>query len=148
MAVVVLLTVFSPVGSVSAQNTKPVVVSGCVVDGAGESVIGAYVLEKGTSNGVITDLDGKYSISVSGPGAVLTVSCIGFATIDIPVQGRAKIDFSMQEESTMLDNVVVVGYGTQRKESVVGAITQVKGDASWSPEVPTSPRQSQESSQE
>lgn len=126
---VVLLSALIPCGKVSAQNAKPTVVTGKVIDATGETVIGAYVLEKGTSKGVITDLDGNYSITVSGPGAVLRVSCIGYAGMDIPVGGRTRIDITLQEESTMLDNVVVVGYGTQRKESVVGAITQVKGDA-------------------
>lgn len=99
-------------------------VSGVVIDGTGETVIGASVLEKGTTNGTITDLDGKFILTV-GENAVLQISYVGYTTQEIPVQGKTSFNITLKEDSEMLEEVVVVGYGAQKKESVVGAISQV-----------------------
>lgn len=99
-------------------------VSGVVTDGTGETVIGASVLEKGTTNGTITDLDGKFILTVN-ENAVLQISYVGYTTLEVPVKGKTSFNITLKEDSEMLEEVVVVGYGAQKKESVVGAISQV-----------------------
>ena len=115
----------SAVNSVqSVQQTKKV--SGTVVDAMGP-VIGASILEKGTSNGTVTDIDGNYSLNV-GPNATLVVSYIGYKTQEIKVGSNTLLDVTLEEDNTNLDEVVVVGYGVQKKKLVTGATVQVKGE--------------------
>lgn len=99
-------------------------VKGVVKDPTGETVIGASILEKGTTNGTITDFDGNFVLTVSN-NAVLQISYIGFQTQEINVKGKTSFVVTLKEDSEVLDEVVVVGYGAQKKESVVGAISQV-----------------------
>ncbi|WP_321335121.1 TonB-dependent receptor [uncultured Bacteroides sp.] len=99
-------------------------VSGLVRDTKGEVVIGASVLEEGTTNGTITDLDGNFKLNVS-PKAVLKISYIGYKTQEVPVNGKSLFNIILAEDAETLEEVVVVGYGAQKKESVVGAISQV-----------------------
>jgi len=99
-------------------------VNGVVKDIAGEPIIGVSVVESGTTNGTITDTDGKFSISVS-PQGKLTFSFIGFVMQTINVSGRNRIDVILEEDNKMLEEVVVVGYGTQRRQDVTGAIASV-----------------------
>ena len=106
---------------VYAQNKQ---ITGRVVDTKGEAAIGASILEKGTTNGTITDFDGNFKLTV-GPKAVLQISYIGYKTQEIPVANKTKLNITMEEDTEVLDEVVVVGYGAQKKESVVGAISQV-----------------------
>ena len=110
---------------VSAQQNK-ITVTGVVVDSKGIPVVGASVLSEST-NGVVTDLDGKYSLSVSSD-AVLTISSIGYTTVKVPVNGRAVIDVTLSEDVEFLDEVVVVGYGVQKKATLTGSISAVNGD--------------------
>ena len=98
-----------------------------IVDDTGVSVIGASVLEKGTTNGTITDIDGKFSISVSKE-STLVVSFVGYSTQEIPVQGKTFFDIVLKEDSEVLDEVVVVGYGTQKKVNLTGAVEQVTSE--------------------
>lgn len=100
-------------------------VSGCVRDRQGLGVIGAFVMEQGTKNGTVTDVNGNYSLNLTNPSAVLEVSCLGYATATAPVGGKARVDLVMNEDVEQISEVVVVGYGVQRKESVVGAIAQI-----------------------
>ena len=100
-------------------------VSGTVVDTAGEPVIGASVIVKGTSTGTVTDFDGKFSIPGVANNASLEISYIGYKTQVIPVAGKSTINVTMQEDNALLDEVVVVGYGVQRKSDVTGALTRV-----------------------
>ena len=102
-------------------------IKGKVTDSRGESIIGASVMEKGTSNGTITDLDGNFTLNV-GPKAVLTVSYVGFKTIDIQANGKQTLNIVLKEDTEMLDEVIVVGYGTQKKATLTGSISQVGGD--------------------
>ena len=102
-------------------------VSGVVSDNLGP-IPGAGVVVKKTTEGAVTDLDGRYSIQAR-EGDVLVFSCLGYADMEITVGKQREINVTLSDNSTVLDEVVVVGYGTQRKESVVGAITSVKGDA-------------------
>jgi len=102
-------------------------IEGTVIDELGEPMIGAGVLVKNTVVGVITDLDGHYTITVdaAGGGGILVFSSLGYDDQEIPVNGRTEINVQMQLQSTSLEEVVVVGYGTQKRESVVGSIATV-----------------------
>ena len=104
-----------------------ITVEGTVIDDLGEPMIGAGILVKNTVIGTITDLDGHYSITVdsAGGGGILVFSSMGYDDQEIPVNGRTTINVQMQLQSTSLDEVVVVGYGTQKRESVVGSIATV-----------------------
>lgn len=101
---------------------------GQVVDDAGEPVIGATVTEEGTTNGSITDIDGNFTLQVSGDGALL-VSFIGYQSQTIKPQAGQVLQVVLKEDTRMLDEVVVVGYGTMKKKDLTGAIAAVKGDA-------------------
>lgn len=107
-----------------AQNT--VQVSGKVVDIQNEPMIGVSVLEKGTTNGTITDFDGNYQISVR-QGATLVFSYIGYITQEKTVSANT-LDVTMDEDMQALDEVVVIGYGVQRKSSLTGAVSSVKSE--------------------
>ena len=86
---------------------------------------GVSILEKGTTNGVITDLDGNFSITVTNSDAILVVSYIGFGTQEIPVDGQTNIDIVMEEDADSLDEVVIVGFGAQKKVSLTGAVSTI-----------------------
>jgi TonB-linked SusC/RagA family outer membrane protein len=101
-------------------------VSGKVVDVDGISVVGASVSEKGTTNGVVTDNDGNFSISVQSGEAVLSISYLGYATQEIAVGNRTVINVSLLDDTQALDEVVVVGYGTQRKVTLTGSVATLK----------------------
>lgn len=88
--------------------------TGLVTDAANEPIIGASVVEKGTTNGVITDFDGNFALSVS-PKATIIISYVGYATQEVPVNGKTNIRVTLKEDTEMLDEVVVVGYGTMKK---------------------------------
>ncbi len=103
-------------------------VSGTVTDSAtNESMIGAGVLVKGTTNGVVTDIDGHYEITVPSGDVVLEFTCIGYSAKSIPVSGRSVINVAMDVDATVLDDVVVVGYSVQKKRDVLGAVSKVTG---------------------
>lgn len=99
--------------SLSAVQQKQNV-SGVVKDAAGEPIIGASILEKGTTNGIITDFDGKFSLSVN-PGAVLQISYMGYKTQEVKVVPGKELNVVMREDTEMLEEVVVVGFGTQKR---------------------------------
>ena len=102
------------------------IVKGTVIDASGEPLIGATVIEKGTTNGTATDIDGFFQLNVNdAKKAVLVISYVGYATQEVPIKGLKEVNVTLQEESSLLNEVVVVGYGQQKKESVVGAISQV-----------------------
>ena len=105
-----------------AQNQ--VKVTGKVIDNLGESMIGVSILEKGTTNGVVTDIDGNYTLTVN-QGATLVFSYVGYVTQELVANGGT-LNVTLQEDTETLDEVVVVGYGVQKKSSVTGAISSVK----------------------
>jgi len=111
--------------TMGASAQDKISVSGTVVDGKGEPIIGASVLEAGTTNGSVTDLDGNFKLSVSSDNSTLRISYIGFQTQNIRVNGQRSIKVTLLEDSKTIQEVVVVGYGAQKKESVIGAISQV-----------------------
>lgn len=102
-------------------------VSGTVVDQSGAPLIGVNVVVKGTTTGIITDVDGNYSLSVSA-NSTLVFSYIGYKTQEIAVGNQVKINVTMQEESEQIEEVVVVGYGSQKKVTVTGAVASVTGE--------------------
>ena len=108
---------------------QTVTVSGVVKDKKGEPIIGANIMEKGTTNGTITDFDGKYTLKVKNAKSILVVSYIGYQTQEIPVGNGGKKDITMQDDSELMDEVVVIGYGTQRKGDVTSAISSVKSES-------------------
>ena len=126
-----ILGMYSPLaanaeGSVQAVQQSTKKVTGTVSDSQGP-VIGASVVEKGTSNGVVTDLNGKFTLNVK-PGAKLVISYIGYTTQEITVGNQSNFNVTLVEDNAALDEVVVIGYGVQKKKLVTGATVQVKGD--------------------
>ena len=114
----------SSAGVQAVQQTKKI--KGTVNDAFGP-VIGANVLEKGTTNGVITDMNGNFTLDVQ-PGATLVVSFIGYTSQEIAVGNQTIINVTLKEDTEMLEEVVVVGYGVQKKKLVTGATVEVKGE--------------------
>ena len=104
-----------------AQKT----VSGTVVDATGEAIIGASVIVKGTSTGTVTDFDGNFTIQKVPENGSLVISYVGYRTQTIAVAGKSQINVTLEEDKQLLDEVVVVGYGVQRKSDVTGALTRV-----------------------
>ena len=107
------------------KQVKPI--SGTVFDSRGESVIGANILIKGTTNGTITDVDGKFNLNVS-EGDILQISYIGYNTQEITIGRQSTLKVVLQEDQQALDEVVVIGYGAVKKKDLTGAISQVKTD--------------------
>lgn len=108
--------------SAVAEQQQTITVNGLVVDATGEPIIGASVVEKGTSNGIVTDLDGKFTLNVK-PGATLKVSFVGYQPQEVKATSTMKI--VLKEDTELLDEVVVVGYGTQKKVNLTGAVSTV-----------------------
>ena len=106
------------------QATKKI--TGTVVDAQGP-VIGASVMEKGTTNGTVTDFDGNFTLNVN-PGATIVLSYIGYETQEIKVGNQSNFNITLNEDDAVLEEVVVVGYGVQKKKLVTGATVQVKGE--------------------
>ena len=99
-------------------------VKGQVFDTKGESVIGASVLVKGTTNGTITDMDGNFILSNVSDDAILQVSFVGYVTQDVPVAGKSEIKVTLSEDTETLDEVVVIGYGSVKKSTLTGAVSK------------------------
>lgn len=108
-----------------AQNQ----IKGHVADATGEPIIGANVTVKGTTTGTITDIDGNFTLEVGSTGGTLVVSFIGYKSVEAKMNGTAPINVVLQEDTETLDEVVVVGYGTQNRKSLTGAISDVKSES-------------------
>ena len=106
----------------------PQSVKGVVRDAAGQPVVGAAVIVKGTTRGVSSGTDGSFSFEGLADGAVLQVSALGYATAEIPVGNRSFVAVELKEDATLVDEVVVVGYGTQKKANLTGAVDQVSSE--------------------
>ena len=122
LALAVLLIL--PVQAIAQSRS----VSGVVSDQSGP-LIGVSVVEKGTTNGVSTDLDGRYSIKVAGSNAVLVFTYIGFADVEMPVGKQSTINVVMEVDATLLDDAIVVGYGTQAKSHLTGSVAKIGGES-------------------
>ncbi|HAI02426.1 MAG TPA: TonB-dependent receptor [Bacteroides sp.] len=103
-------------------------VTGSVKDALGEYIIGASVLVKGTTNGTITDIDGNFSVSGVEKGSVLEISYIGYVSQSITINDEKPLQIILKEDSETLEEVVVVGYGVQKKANLTGAVTSMKSD--------------------
>ncbi|MUH37835.1 SusC/RagA family TonB-linked outer membrane protein, partial [Zobellia amurskyensis] len=112
-----------PIINESGIDQQPI--SGVITDEMEVPLAGANVVEKGTTNGVTADFDGNFSLELTSDNAVLVVSYIGFATKEIPVNGETNFTIKLVESAAGLDEVVVVGFGTQKKVNVIGSVSQV-----------------------
>ena len=122
-AILFFLSLFASI-SISAQT----MVKGTVVDNEGLQLIGATVLVKGTTAGTVTDFEGNYEIEVPNKNDILIISYTGYVTSEIPVNGQSIVDVTMQTDVANLDEIIVVGYGTQKKKVVTAAISKVSAD--------------------
>ena len=114
------------VESVPGTQQSGITVTGIVVDASGAPVVGANVLVAGTTNGVVTDLDGNFSLSDVKKGALLQVSFIGYQSLEVKADRKMRI--VLKEDSELLEEVVVVGYGTMRRKDVTSSISTVQSD--------------------
>ncbi|WP_084519370.1 SusC/RagA family TonB-linked outer membrane protein [Christiangramia echinicola] len=121
-----LVCVLLGTNMVFAQDTE---INGTVVAADSKMPLaGVTILEKGTSNGAVTNFDGEYSIQVSGQDAVLVFSYVGFQTLETSVDGRSTVNIDLLVDSNALDEVVVVGYGTTRKSDLTGSVVSISGN--------------------
>ena len=112
----ILLLFLLPI-TLQAQN---ITVKGTVKDAFGP-VIGASVVQKGTTNGVVTDIDGNFTLSLPSNG-IIVISFIGYKTQEIPVSGKKQVEIILKEDTEMLDEVVVVGYGQMKRSDLTGSV--------------------------
>ena len=122
--VLLLIAVLVTCVYADAQNKQ---VSGIIKDAAGSSVVGATIVVKGTHVGTMSGADGKFTISVPDNGT-LVISFIGYVTEDVPVAGKTNVDVVIREDLMTMDDVIVVAYGTARKESFTGSAAVIKSD--------------------
>lgn len=106
---------------------QKITVHGTVLDEYGDPMIGATIMQKGTSNGTAADIDGKFELSVE-PNATLVVSYVGYDPMDVPVNGRTNLDIVLKENATLLSETVVIGYGSVKKEDATGSVSVVRPD--------------------
>lgn len=124
MLVLLVANLFAIVSLYAQQRT----VTGNVTDPSGETLVGVNIVVKGTTLGTATDMDGNYSISVSSDDAILTVNYIGYKMQEVPVSGKSTLNIVLERDVQDIDEVVVVGYGVQKKKLVTGATTQIKSE--------------------
>ena len=111
----------------SAYNFQDIVISGKITDENGDPIAGANVLEKGTSNGIISDANGNYRLSIRNRSSILVVSFVGYTAKEIKVGAQTNINVELASVSQSLDDVVVVGYGTQKRSELTNAVVQTTG---------------------
>lgn len=119
----------SRVTSSSSQQSSRHTVKGKVVDANGEPIIGATIVEVGTTNGTVTDFDGNFTLNVSGTNAKLDISYIGYKKVVLSATSKSLSNIVLKEDTEVLDEVVVVGYGTQKKVNLTGSVSQVTEEA-------------------
>ena len=112
-----------------ATVTQTKVIKGNVVDKSGEPIIGANIRVKGTTVGTITDIDGNFTLNVEGNAETIEISYIGYKAQSVSLQGKKDISIVLQEDTEVLDEVVVVGYGVQNKQAITGAVVKANVDA-------------------
>lgn len=126
MRLILMVAVF--LISIDSSYGQQFTVNGNVSTSSGETLPGVNILEKGTSNGTVTDLDGDFSLQVSSPEAILLVSYVGYEAQEVIIGGQTTLAIILQEDTKSLDEVVVIGYGTQRKSDLTGAISSIKSE--------------------
>lgn len=109
------------------QQQQKKQITGKITDEKGEPVIGANIIEKSTTNGTVTDINGNFTLSV-GEEAILQISYIGYLELEIPTVGKTSVEIIMQEDTQALEEVVVVGYGTQKKVNLTGAVAAINSE--------------------
>ena len=112
-------------GSTRAYCQQSRTISGIVKNSQGETIIGANIVEKGTSNGTITNVDGLFTLRVA-PNAILKVSYMGYTEQEVNTRNKNKVEIILTEDARLIDEVVVVGYGSVKKRDLTGAVTSVK----------------------
>lgn len=122
-----------PEPTYSSQQTGKI--KGTVTDTNGETVIGASIVLKGTTNGTITDMDGNFTLSDVPANGTIQVSFIGYKTLEVQVKGQTSFNLTLSEDAETLDEVVVVGYGTMKKSDLTGAVGSISSE-NLPPEVP------------
>ena len=120
LALLLVLTMM--VGNITAQTIK-----GTVTDSSGEPIIGATVMETGTQNGVVTDLDGNFTLQ-NVKGKTITISYIGMKTQTVQIAGKTEFSIKLEDETASLNELVVIGYGSVRKKDLTGSVSTVKGE--------------------
>ncbi|MGY5355639.1 SusC/RagA family TonB-linked outer membrane protein [Wenyingzhuangia sp. IMCC45467] len=125
--VIFLIISFLTVSVFSQNSNGKLTVVGKVLDFEGLPLVGASIVEKNASNGVTTDFDGRYSINVSSK-SILVISYVGMKTEEVAIKGKSEINIVLTEDVSALEEVVVVGYGTQRKEDITGAVESIDGE--------------------
>lgn len=115
-----------PVSAYASQQSNQI--KGVVIDVNGEPVIGASVMLKSTGNGTITDVDGNFTLSAIPANGILQVSFVGYKTLEIPVKGQTSFKFTLEEDAELLDEVVVVGYGTMKKSDLTGSVGSISSE--------------------
>jgi TonB-linked SusC/RagA family outer membrane protein len=131
-----LVVISTEVDKEDADQSSPpaVTIKGKVVNSSNQSVVNASVVEKGTNNGTVTNEDGNFTLTVLNEQAVLVISSVGFKTLEVSISGRTNVTVQLQEENVQMNEVIVVGYGTQRRGDVTGSIASVpKGRLSQIP---------------
>ncbi len=122
------MTLIFCLGLISSAFAQTQEVSGVIISGEDNLPLpGASVLVKGTTNGTVTDMDGKFTLNVSGPTDVLVISFIGFTPMEVEVGSKTVFDLTLLPDTKSLEEVIVVGYGEQKKETITGSVATVKG---------------------
>lgn len=116
---------FSMIFSLSFAQKK---VNGVITDSTGEPIIGASIFLKGSSTGTVSDLDGKYEISATGESDIMVVSYVGYIPQEVAIGDRTQINIVLKENSTVLDDVVIIGYGTVKKRDLTGSVSSIGAD--------------------
>ena len=124
---VILLTLLFVCLVPLSSLAQTIQLTGTVTDTKGETLIGASALEKGTTNGCITDIDGNFTLTVA-PNATMVISYVGYVAQEVPLKGQKVLNVTLKDDTEMLDEVVVVGYGTMKKSDMTGAISSVKSE--------------------
>lgn len=125
---IILMLFFFSSNFMEAKNPSGIKISGVVTDKTGVSLIGASVMEKGSSNGVVTNQDGYFSLELTDSKSTIKVSYIGYKTLEIPYKGESNLHIQLVDDSKSMDEVVVVGYQTMRKSNITGAVASVKSN--------------------
>ena len=115
------------IGHAPARSSKPVTVTGKITDASGNPIIGANVFVQGTTNGTATGTDGSFQITAS-PEDMLQVTYLGYIPQQVEIGSRTRIDITLEEESTELQEMVVIGYGTAKRENLTGAVATVRSE--------------------
>lgn len=121
----ILIVSVATVNLIYAQNTNNI--QGIVLDSTDAPMIGASVMVKGTTNGTITDVDGNFRLTAPST-ATLVISYVGYITQEVSIAGKQSVKITLKEDTGLLEEIVVVGYGTQKKETLTGSVVTVKGD--------------------